>query len=246
MCREEDRRVELEANLKKEFEAEKQEMEEKFRERLGQVKEEFAKELQLSTQDMVETHRKELGKSDGSLKPSSTYITLFPHRGTEGQAASREGSSAAGNCGATSRQNGRCRGTNEVSAQQLIHHPFALSTVSGVNCTLELHVVLSATPCTRPPILFACFIHSPRLVSFKYFVSLSLSFTFHLFLISCIGLDCPINTATALCALAMGACPYMPTLYVLYLTMSPLIALACLVFNIIAVLYIKYRHLLGN
>lgn len=62
MCREEDRRVELEANLKKEFEAEKQEMEEKFRERLGQVKEEFAKELQLSTQDMVETHRKELGK----------------------------------------------------------------------------------------------------------------------------------------------------------------------------------------
>lgn len=79
MCREEDRRAELEENLKKEFEAEKQEMEEKFRERLGQVKEEFAKELQLSTQDMVETHRKELGKSVKSIKPSSKfYIPDFP------------------------------------------------------------------------------------------------------------------------------------------------------------------------
>ncbi|EDW04566.1 GH22265 [Drosophila grimshawi] len=35
-------------------------MEEKFCERLGQVKEEFAKELQLSTQEMVETHRKDM------------------------------------------------------------------------------------------------------------------------------------------------------------------------------------------
>lgn len=78
MCREEDRRAELEENLKKEFEAEKQEMEEKFRERLGQVKEEFAKELQLSTQDMVETHRKELGKSVKSIKPSCNYNPHFP------------------------------------------------------------------------------------------------------------------------------------------------------------------------
>lgn len=55
--------MDLEEKLKKEFEAEKAEMEEKFRERLGQVKEEFAKELQLSTQDMVDTHRKELGRT---------------------------------------------------------------------------------------------------------------------------------------------------------------------------------------
>jgi len=52
------------------------------------------------------------------------------------------------------------------------------------------------------------------------------------------------TTSPALWALAKGAWPYMPTLYVLYLTMSPLIAIACLVFNIVAVLYIKYRHLL--
>ncbi|XP_030369698.1 uncharacterized protein LOC115620552 isoform X3 [Scaptodrosophila lebanonensis] len=68
MCREEDRRVELEEKLKKEFELEKQEMEEKFRERLGQVKEEFAKELLLSTQDMVETHRKELETQKAKLQ----------------------------------------------------------------------------------------------------------------------------------------------------------------------------------
>lgn len=181
------------------------------------------------------------------MSPAKFHLhSSLLHRGTEGQAASREGSSAAGNCGATSRQNGRCRGTNEVSAQQLIH-PFALSTVSGVNCTLELHVVLSATPCARPPPHSCLLVSFIRLVSFhSSTLSLSLSLSHLLFLISCIGLDCPINTATALCALAMGACPYMPTLYVLYLTMSPLIALACLVFNIIAVLYIKYRHLLGN
>ncbi|XP_034127445.1 trichohyalin-like isoform X2 [Drosophila guanche] len=68
MCREEDRRVELEERLKKEFEEEKTEMEEKFRERLGQVKEEFAKELQLSTQDMVESHRKELDSQKAKLQ----------------------------------------------------------------------------------------------------------------------------------------------------------------------------------
>ncbi|XP_034662043.1 myosin-9 isoform X5 [Drosophila subobscura] len=68
MCREEDRRVELEERLKKEFEEEKTEMEEKFRERLGQVKDEFAKELQLSTQDMVESHRKELDSQKAKLQ----------------------------------------------------------------------------------------------------------------------------------------------------------------------------------
>ncbi|EDW43144.1 GM26405 [Drosophila sechellia] len=68
MCREEDRRVELEERLQKEFEAEKAEMEEKFRERLGQVKEEFAKELQLSTQEMVESHRKELDSQKAKLQ----------------------------------------------------------------------------------------------------------------------------------------------------------------------------------
>ncbi|XP_070062903.1 golgin subfamily A member 6-like protein 22 isoform X3 [Drosophila virilis] len=68
MCREEDRRVELEEKLRKEFEIEKQEMEEKFRERLGQVKEEFAKELQLSTQDLHETHRKELETQKAKLQ----------------------------------------------------------------------------------------------------------------------------------------------------------------------------------
>ncbi|XP_030245305.1 homeobox protein prospero isoform X2 [Drosophila navojoa] len=68
MCREEDRRVELEEKLRKEFEAEKEEMEEKFRERLDQVKEEFAKELQLSTQDMIETHRKELESQKAKLQ----------------------------------------------------------------------------------------------------------------------------------------------------------------------------------
>ncbi|XP_017023670.1 uncharacterized protein [Drosophila kikkawai] len=68
MCREEDRRVEMEQRLKQEFETEKAEMEEKFRERLGQVKEEFAKELQLSTQDMVDTHRKELDSQKAKLQ----------------------------------------------------------------------------------------------------------------------------------------------------------------------------------
>ncbi|EDW16324.2 LOW QUALITY PROTEIN: uncharacterized protein Dmoj_GI10465 [Drosophila mojavensis] len=68
MCREEDRRVELEEKLRKEFEAEKEEMEEKFRERLDQVKEEFAKELQLSTQDLIETHRKELESQKAKLQ----------------------------------------------------------------------------------------------------------------------------------------------------------------------------------
>ncbi|KAH8384048.1 hypothetical protein KR009_011839 [Drosophila setifemur] len=67
MCREEDRRVELEDKLKKEFEEEKAEMEEKFRERLGQVKDEFAKELQMSTQDMVDSHRKELDSHKAKL-----------------------------------------------------------------------------------------------------------------------------------------------------------------------------------
>ncbi|EDW84683.1 uncharacterized protein Dwil_GK14245 [Drosophila willistoni] len=68
MCREEDRRADLEEKLKKEFETEKQEMEEKFRERLGQVKDEFAKELQLSTQDMVDSHRKELETQKAKLQ----------------------------------------------------------------------------------------------------------------------------------------------------------------------------------
>ncbi|KAH8288905.1 hypothetical protein KR054_011667 [Drosophila jambulina] len=68
MCREEDRRVEMEQRLKKEFEEAKAEMEEKFRERLGQVKEEFAKELQLSTQEMVDSHRKELDSQKAKLQ----------------------------------------------------------------------------------------------------------------------------------------------------------------------------------
>lgn len=54
------------------------------------------------------------------------------------------------------------------------------------------------------------------------------------------------TASPALWAFAKGAWPYMPTLYVLYLTMSPLIAIACLVFNIVAVIYIKYRHLLAR
>lgn len=49
------------ANLRKEFDAEREEMEEQFRERLSQVKEEFAKELQDATQEMRQKHQKELG-----------------------------------------------------------------------------------------------------------------------------------------------------------------------------------------
>lgn len=40
---------------------EKLEMEEQFRERIGQVKDEFSKELQTSTQEIKDKHRKELG-----------------------------------------------------------------------------------------------------------------------------------------------------------------------------------------
>uniref|UniRef100_A0A0A1WU21 Myosin-2 heavy chain n=1 Tax=Zeugodacus cucurbitae TaxID=28588 RepID=A0A0A1WU21_ZEUCU len=68
MCREEERRETLEANLRKEFEAEREEMEEKFRERLSQVKEEFAKELQDSTQEMRQKYQKELEQQKAKLQ----------------------------------------------------------------------------------------------------------------------------------------------------------------------------------
>ncbi|XP_033239996.1 uncharacterized protein [Drosophila pseudoobscura] len=155
MCREEDRRVELEERLKKEFEEEKTEMEEKFRERLGQVKDEFAKELQLSTQDMVESHRKELDSQKAKLQAE-----------------------------------------RDEALQDLV----------------DRHRAKIAAADERFNMLQ--------------------------------GIDGATARRTALWVLARGACPYTPTLYVLYLTMSPLIALACLVFNILAVLYIKYRHLL--
>ncbi|XP_055905108.1 putative leucine-rich repeat-containing protein DDB_G0290503 isoform X2 [Eupeodes corollae] len=60
MCREEEKREQLTESLRKELEAEKNEMEEKFRERLGQVQDEFNKELQTSTQEMQEKHKKEM------------------------------------------------------------------------------------------------------------------------------------------------------------------------------------------
>nr|XP_014086819.1 uncharacterized protein LOC106615217 isoform X1 [Bactrocera oleae]XP_036225196.1 uncharacterized protein LOC106615217 isoform X1 [Bactrocera oleae] len=68
MCREEERREALEANLRKEFDAEREEMEEKFRERLSQVKEEFAKELQDATQEMRQKHKKELEQQKAKLQ----------------------------------------------------------------------------------------------------------------------------------------------------------------------------------
>ncbi|XP_054725546.1 uncharacterized protein LOC129235627 isoform X2 [Anastrepha obliqua] len=68
MCREEERRETLEANLRKEFQAEREEMEEKFRERLSQVKEEFAKELQLATEEMRQEKQKELEQQKVKLQ----------------------------------------------------------------------------------------------------------------------------------------------------------------------------------
>ncbi|XP_050329212.1 uncharacterized protein LOC126758845 isoform X1 [Bactrocera neohumeralis] len=68
MCREEERREALEANLRKEFDAEREEMEEKFRERLSQVKEEFAKELQDATQEMRQKQQKELEQQKAKLQ----------------------------------------------------------------------------------------------------------------------------------------------------------------------------------
>ncbi|XP_041675066.1 uncharacterized protein LOC108115593 [Drosophila eugracilis] len=156
MCREEDRRVELEEKLKKEFETEKAEMEEKFRERLGQVKEEFAKELQLSTQDMVDSHRKELDSQKAKLQSEK-----------------------------------------DEALQELVERHRAKMAAADERINMDQHLGRS-------------------------------------------------TSSLALWALAKGAWPYMPTLYVLYLTMSPLIAIACLVFNIVAVLYIKYRHFLAD
>ncbi|XP_004523193.1 uncharacterized protein LOC101451919 isoform X1 [Ceratitis capitata] len=68
MCREEERRETLEANLRKEFQAEREEMEEKFRDRLSQVKEEFARELQNATQEMRQHHQKELEQQKAKLQ----------------------------------------------------------------------------------------------------------------------------------------------------------------------------------
>lgn len=67
MCQEEERREALENSLKEEFARERHEMEEKFRERLGQVKDEFAKELQINTQELQEEHQKELEKLKAKL-----------------------------------------------------------------------------------------------------------------------------------------------------------------------------------
>lgn len=50
-------------NLREEFAKEKLEMEEKFRERLGHVKDEFSTELATQSQELIEEHKKELGKS---------------------------------------------------------------------------------------------------------------------------------------------------------------------------------------
>ncbi|XP_055855477.1 inner centromere protein A isoform X2 [Episyrphus balteatus] len=60
MCREEEKRETLTESLRKELEAEKLAMEEKFRERLGQVQDEFNQELQTSTQELQEKHKREL------------------------------------------------------------------------------------------------------------------------------------------------------------------------------------------
>jgi len=111
--------------------------------------------------------------------------------------------------------------------------PILVLTVVELSKIIIFH--LNASLSLSNFISFACLDSFTKLVFCFLFITT----------ISCIGLDCS-TSATALCVLAKGACPYMPTLYVLYLTMSPLIALACLVFNIIAVLYIKYRHLLSN
>lgn len=48
--------------LREEFDKEKMEMEEKFRERLGHVKEEFSSELATQSQELKDEHKKELGE----------------------------------------------------------------------------------------------------------------------------------------------------------------------------------------
>lgn len=48
--------------LREEFDKEKLEMEEKFLERIGHVKEEFSAELAAQSQDIKNEHKKELGE----------------------------------------------------------------------------------------------------------------------------------------------------------------------------------------
>ncbi|XP_036324823.1 uncharacterized protein LOC118738040 isoform X2 [Rhagoletis pomonella] len=173
MCREEERRETLEENLQKEFQAEREEMEDKFRERLSQVKEEFAKELQHATQEIREQHRKELELQKAKLQAEK-----------------------------------------EEALQELAdRHRKKLAVVEEqINITYANRDVLVNDE------TFSSSTSSPSLL-----------------------------ILTALCVLAKRSCPYIvPSMFVLYLTMSPLITLACLLLNIIAVVFIRYRYLLNS
>ncbi|XP_037956471.1 uncharacterized protein LOC119686078 isoform X2 [Teleopsis dalmanni] len=154
MCREEERRETLEANLRKEFEEKKQEMEEDFLERLKQVQEEFSVELQYTKQELTDLHQGELIKEKAKLKAEKDEALL--------ELADR---------------------------------------------------------------------HKKKLLAADERLSISYD-------------NCASLFITALSVLAKGACPYIPSLYVLYMTMSPLISLACLVFNIVAIIYLKYGYLI--
>ncbi|XP_018798750.1 PREDICTED: uncharacterized protein LOC108975007 isoform X2 [Bactrocera latifrons] len=173
MCREEERREALEANLRKEFDAEREEMEEKFRERLSQVKEEFAKELQDATQEMRQKQQKELEQQKAKLQAEK-----------------------------------------EEALQELSdrHRKKLAAVEEQINISYAIRGVFANA---------------------ESFAS-SASSTSSLVL-------------TALYVLAQRSYPYiLPSLFVLYLTMSPIITLACLISHIIAMLFIRYRYLLNG
>uniref|UniRef100_A0A1B0FR47 Uncharacterized protein n=1 Tax=Glossina morsitans morsitans TaxID=37546 RepID=A0A1B0FR47_GLOMM len=62
MCREEEKRDALENDLRKQFETEKQEMEERFEKRLDEMKDEFAKKMNIASHEITSKHQKEIGK----------------------------------------------------------------------------------------------------------------------------------------------------------------------------------------
>uniref|UniRef100_A0A1A9ZC76 Uncharacterized protein n=1 Tax=Glossina pallidipes TaxID=7398 RepID=A0A1A9ZC76_GLOPL len=62
MCREEEKRDALENDLHKQFETEKQEMEERFEKRFDEMKDEFAKKMNIASHELTSKHQKEIGK----------------------------------------------------------------------------------------------------------------------------------------------------------------------------------------
>ncbi len=65
------------ASIKVQHESEKRDMEEKFRERLYQVSEEFSAELTTNKEELQARHKKQLGKLHQSYVDVWTVIKVF-------------------------------------------------------------------------------------------------------------------------------------------------------------------------